>query len=237
MHDQTYHLPHVTIVEIMGRNAGWLTAASVLARNEYSRLPQLIYLPEAAFDKEKFIKDVEIELSKNNNVVVAVSEGIKDKDGQYISSQVAANDKFGHAQLSGTGKALEILIIKELGIKCRSVELNIVQRCASHISSKTDLDESESLGRAAVDYAIKGESGFMPVLTRVSNNPYECKIEIAKLSEIANEERIVPREWINEEGNDVTNEMVEYLKPLITGEVETRYKDGLPVYENISHLM
>lgn len=231
-----YEVPHVTIVEIMGRNAGWLTAAAALARNEYNNLPQLIYLPEVPFDKKAFINDVKAELAKTNNVVIAVSEGIKDKDGNYIQNDTATKDKFGHTQLSGAGKALELLVIEELGLKCRSVELNIVQRCAAHTSSKTDLDESESLGRMAVKFALDGESGIMPVLKRLSNNPYKCEIEFSKLSEIANKERLVPTEWITDNGNDVTDEMVQYLKPLIMGEINVEYKDGLPVYENIGHL-
>jgi len=236
-HDTSiYEVPHVTIIEIMGRNAGWLTAASALARNKYNNLPQLIYLPEVPFDKEAFIEDVKCELTKSNNVVIAVSEGIKDKDGNYIQNTTAVEDKFGHAQLSGAGKTLELLVASKLGIKCRSVELNIVQRCAAHTSSKTDLDESENLGRMAVKLAMNGETGIMPVLKRTSNSPYHCEIESGDLKSIANKERLVPREWITDKGNDVTEEMIQYLKPLIIGEINIEYKDGLPVYEDIKHL-
>ena len=232
-----YEVPCVTIVEIMGRNAGWLTAAAALARNEYSQIPQLIYLPEIAFDIDRFISDVEELLKVTNNVVVAVSEGIKDSSGAYLSAQTAANDKFGHAQLSGAGKCLEMAVKSRLKIKCRSVELNILQRAAAHAASKTDLDEAQMLGEKAVSYALEGNSGFMPILKRVPGDVYSCTYEMGKLSEIANKEKNVPREWINEAGNDVTQDMIDYVQPLILGEVKIEYKNGLPSYIEIPHLV
>ena len=153
-----YSVPSITIVEIMGRDAGWLTAASALARNEYNNAPHLIYFPEVAFDKDQFIKDIKEQLSKRNNVIVAVSEGIRDKDGHYISASTAVNDQFGHSQLSGTGKCLEYMIKEALNIKVRSIELNVLQRCASHIASLTDINESFALGEKAVEFADKGHS-------------------------------------------------------------------------------
>ena len=231
-----YEVPCVTIVEIMGRNAGWLTAASSLARNEYSKIPQLIYLPEVAFDIDKFISDVEAVLKKTNNVVVAVSEGIKDSSGAYLSAGTAVEDKFGHAQLSGAGKCLEMAVKQRIGIKCRSVELNILQRAAAHAASKTDLDEAMTLGEKAVEYALEGNTGFMPILKRVPGAEYSLVYEMGKLSCIANKEKNVPREWINEAGNDVTQDMVDYVKPLILGEVKIEYKNGLPLYMEIPHL-
>ena len=231
-----YEAPAVTIVEIMGRDAGWLTAAAALARNEYSSVPQLIYLPEVTFDKTQFIEDIKKLLEKTTNIVVAVSEGIRDAEGSYISATSTANDKFGHAQLSGAGKCLELLVKQELGIKCRSVELNIPQRCAAHIASATDLKESMELGEKAVEYTLAGETGFMPVINRVADKPYSYNISLGDLDEIANQARSVPREWINEKGNDIKQELINYMLPLIQGEVEVAYKDGLPVYAALGHL-
>ena len=231
-----YEAPAVTIVEIMGRDAGWLTAAAALARNEYSSVPQLIYLPEVTFNKTQFIEDIKKLLEKTTNIVVAVSEGIRDAEGSYISATSAANDKFGHAQLSGAGKCLELLVKQELGIKCRSVELNIPQRCAAHIASATDLKESMELGEKAVEYTLAGETGFMPVINRVADKPYSYNISLGDLDEIANQARSVPREWINEKGNDIKQELTNYMLPLIQGEVEVAYKDGLPVYAALGHL-
>ncbi len=231
-----YAVKSVTIVEIMGRDAGWLTAAAALARNDYSSAPHLIYLPEAPFDKESFLSDVRAELSKRNNVIIAVSEGIRDKDGNYITSSKAMADTFGHQQLSGAGKALEFLIKENIDVKVRSVEVNVLQRCAAHMASKTDLDESFAQGEKAVALSVKGETGCMVVLNRLSNAPYEVEYSHARISEIANEAKSVPREWINEEGNDITSELIDYLKPLIEGEVVLSYKSGLPVYLDISHL-
>ena len=231
-----YEVQCVTIVEIMGRNAGWLTAAAALARNEYSDIPQLIYLPEVPFDIDRFVEDVREELKKTRNVVVAVSEGIKNADGEYISATSAVSDKFGHAQLSGAGKCLEGIIKDRLNIKCRSVELNILQRAAAHSASKTDLDESMSLGEKAVEYALEGNSGFMPLLVRTSDEPYAYSYEIGMLSDIANKEKQVPTEWITESQNDVKPELVSYMKPLILGEVSIEYKNGLPSYMEIPHL-
>ena len=231
-----YEAPAVTIVEIMGRDAGWLTAAAALARNEYSSVPQLIYLPEVTFDKTQFIEDIKKLLEKTTNIVVAVSEGIRDAEGSYISATSAANDKFGHAQLSGAGKCLELLVKQELGIKCRSVELNIPQRCAAHIASATDLKESMELGEKAVEYTLAGETGFMPVINRVADKPYSYDISLGDLDEIANQARSVPREWINDKGNDIKQELTNYMLPLIQGEVEVAYKDGLPVYAALGHL-
>ena len=231
-----YEAPAVTIVEIMGRDAGWLTAAAALARNEYTSVPQLIYLPEVTFDKAQFIEDVKKLLETTNNIVVAVSEGIRDAEGVYISATSAANDKFGHAQLSGAGKCLELLVKQELGIKCRSVELNIPQRCAAHIASATDLKESMELGEKAVEYTLAGETGFMPVINRVADKPYSYNISLGDLDVIANQAKSVPREWINDKGNDIKQELIDYMLPLIQGEVEVAYKDGLPVYAALGHL-
>ena len=233
----TYKKNMVTIMEIMGRNAGWLTGAAALAKTEECEGPDLIYLPEVAFSKEQFLADVKDKLTKQKTVIVAVSEGIHDADGNYISSDSAVADKFGHAQLSGAGKALEYLVRDEIGVKVRSIELNVLQRCAGHIASRTDITESFSLGQAAVKYAAEGKTGIMAAIERISNDPYQWVIKSADVADIANEAKSVPVEWINEAGNDVTDEMIDYLRPLIIGEVSLQYKDGLPVYLPVDHLL
>lgn len=232
-----YQIPSVVIVEIMGRDAGWLTAASCLARNDYSPAPHLIYLPEVDFDEDQFIEDIKNVLKTSRCVIVAVSEGIHDKDGNYISATSAVADKFGHAQLSGTGKALESLVKDRMDIKVRSIELNVLQRCAAHISSRTDINESFALGQAAVKYAAEGMTAVMSTIQRVSNDPYQWIIEPENVSLIANQAKTIPLEWITPEKNDVTPEMEAYLRPLIIGEVSLQYKDGLPMYLPVNHLL
>ena len=232
-----YQIPSVVIVEIMGRDAGWLTAASCLARNDYSHAPHLIYLPEVDFDEDQFIEDIKNVLKTSRCVIVAVSEGIHDKDGNYISATSAVADKFGHAQLSGTGKALESLVKDRMDIKVRSIELNVLQRCAAHISSRTDINESFALGQVAVKYAAEGMTAVMSTIKRVSNDPYQWIIEPENVSLIANQAKTIPLEWITPEKNDVTPEMEAYLRPLIIGEVSLQYKDGLPMYLPVNHLL
>lgn len=236
-HDTSiYPVKSVTIVEIMGRDAGWLTAASALARNEYSSVPDLIYLPETDFEEDQFIEDVRTKLETKDALVIAVSEGIHDKDGNYITATEAAADTFGHAQLSGAGKALELLIGERLGVKVRSVEVNILQRCAAHLLSKTDIDESFAQGEYGVKLATEGITGSMVCIERLSNQPYTVGYGYAPIAEIANEAKSIPREWINETGNDVTQELIDYIYPLIQGEYPVAYKNGLPVYANVTHL-
>ncbi len=231
-----YPVKSVTIVEIMGRDAGWLTASSALARNSYNNAPDFIYLPEVAFDKNAFLSDVRTALDKKNNVLVAVSEGIRDKDGEYITAGENTVDAFGHKQLSGAGKALELLVADEIGVKVRSVEVNILQRCAGHILSETDIKESFAQGEKAVSLAEENVTGSMVCIKRVSNMPYDVTYTHAPICDIANEAKSVPREWINEAGNDVTAELIEYLTPLIQGECTVSYINGLPAYAPITHL-
>ena len=231
-----YAVKSVTIVEIMGRDAGWLTAASVLARNEYNAAPHLIYLPEVPFHTEEFLLDVKRLLFERNNVIIAVSEGIRDTEGNYISASDSAKDNFGHSQLSGAGKTLEHIVKEKLGVKVRSVEVNVLQRCASHLASQTDLSEAVMLGRKAVMFSEEGVTASMVIMNRTSNEPYTIEYAHAEIKNIANEAKSVPREWINDAGNDVTQEMIDYLLPLIQGESNVTYKNGLPVYANVSHL-
>lgn len=236
-HDTTiYPVKSVTIVEIMGRDAGWLTAASALARNSYQSAPDLIYLPETDFDADSFIADVRRLLTQKDNLVIAVSEGIHDKDGNYITATEAAADTFGHAQLSGAGKALELMVSEQIGVKVRSVEVNILQRCASHLLSKTDIDEAFAQGQYGVRIAEDKVTGAMVCIKRISNAPYTIDYTYANIAEIANEAKSIPREWINDAGNDVTQELIDYLFPLIQGECPVVFANGLPAYADVAHL-
>ena len=236
-HDTSiYPINSVTIVEIMGRDAGWLTGASVLARNKYNHAPHLIYLPEVAFDEAQFIEDVKEAIKKYNNVVIAVSEGIKNAEGKYISATSAVEDTFGHSQLSGTGKSLEYIIKQNLQVKVRSVEINILQRCAAHMSSITDIGEAFRLGRHAVGTALEGKSGVMVTAIRKANEPYSVKMGDTDVKNVAGLVKHVPREWINERGNDVTQDFVDYAYPLILGEPVVKYERGIPDYLDVSHL-
>ena len=236
-HDTSiYPINSVTIVEIMGRDAGWLTGASVLARNKYNHAPHLIYLPEVAFDEAQFIEDVREAIKKYNNVVIAVSEGIKNAEGKYISATSAVEDTFGHSQLSGTGKCLEYIIKQNLQVKVRSVEINILQRCAAHMSSITDIGEAFRLGRHAVETALEGKSGVMVTAIRKANEPYSVKMGDTDVKNVAGLVKHVPSEWINERGNDVTKDFGDYAYPLILGEPVVKYERGIPDYLDVSHL-
>lgn len=231
-----YAVKSVTIVEIMGRDAGWLTAASALARNEYNTAPHLIYLPEVPFDKEQFLNDIREKLKALNNVIVAVSEGIRDEKGEYITASHAAFDQFGHQQLSGAGKALEFLVKENIGVKVRSVEVNVLQRCAAHMASATDLDEAFALGEKAVSLSEEDITAAMVTLNRTSNDPYTVSYSHAPIKDIANEAKSIPRDWINPRGNDILPPLYDYLKPLVQGEVPVEYNNGVPVYMPVEHL-
>ncbi len=225
-----YTIPAVTIVEIMGRDAGWLTAAAALPGRIAGVKPDYVYLPEVPFDFDSFFADVESALSRHPNVVIAVSEGVRLKDGTYVgaSAQNGATDVFGHAYLSGTGKVLEQAVKAKFGCKVRSIELNLPQRCASHIASKTDLCESVKVGRSAVENAAKGASGVMMAFVREEGEPYACHVEGKEIAKIANAVRCVPKEYLTEAENDISEAGLDYLFPLIQGEVDTVYENGLP---------
>lgn len=232
-----YPVKSITIVEIMGRDAGWLTAATALARNTYSDAPQLIYLPEVPFSITECIEDTERLLRERNSVLIAISEGIRDKEGKYISASDSAVDKFGHQQLSGAGKALEHILGQALGVKIRSVELNIPQRCGTHLASQTDLLEARALGEHAVKLVEQGKTGLMASLERIDGENYQVAYCGVPVAEVANGVRSVPRDFINERGNDVNEKMLNYLKPLIVGEPKISYVDGLPQFLDVSHLV
>ncbi len=233
-----YKLNAVTIVEIMGRNAGWLTAASALARTQYSDAPDLIYLPEVPFVKENFLNDIREVFKRKRSVIIAVSEGIKTENGEFLDSdsKYAKRDAFGHILHSGTGKVLESMVYQEFKCKVRSIELNVLQRCAMHIASRVDLDESFEIGRCAVKTSINGQTGVMMIFNRTNQSPYTIECDYKNVSDIANLEQRIPVEWINKEHNDITQELYDYLNPLIQGEVALTYENGIPQYIDIEHL-
>ena len=226
-----YNTGVVTIVEIMGRNAGWLTGAAALAKGEDCSGPDMIYLPEIPFDFQSFKEKVEERLKKKSSVVVAVSEGIHTADGKYVceyGSSIDFVDAFGHKQLSGTASYLASFIAGELGCKTRAIELSTLQRAASHLSSRVDILEAYQVGGAAVKAADEGDSGKMVVIVRTSDDPYQSTTEVKDVHKIANDEKLVPREWLNKEGDYVTEEFVNYVRPLIQGDVSPIMVDGIP---------
>ena len=228
-----YETKSVTIVEIMGRHSGWLTAASALARKHSEDNPLLIYLPETAFDQEAFLAKVEACFEKNPNVIVCVSEGIHDKKGTFICEydNSVGTDTFGHKMLAGCGKYLENLVRNRLGVKARSVELNVSQRCSASMMSATDQKEAIMAGAFGVRAALKGETGKMISYVRTSNLPYGMTLGLEDVNKICNQEKTVPLEWISEDGSDVTEEFYTYALPLIQGTVEIPLgTDGLPVF-------
>lgn len=224
---RVYSIPSVTIVEIMGRDAGWLAASSCVLRANGEPAPHLIYLPEGEFSLEKYLSDVKQAQLRYKAVIVAVSEGVS--AGSGVSSEIV--DAFGHKYLSGIGKWLEEYTKEHIGCKVRSIELNVMQRCSSHIASQTDLLEAERIGREAVKSAlIYGASGVMMAFHRLSNNPYRVEITTADITKVANQEKKFPREWINQEGNNVTVDALNYFLPLIQGEPKLEYRNGIPIH-------
>jgi 6-phosphofructokinase 1 len=227
----------VTIIEIMGRNAGWLTGASALAKCEDCEGPDLIYLPEIPFSVEAFIDKIE-ELHKvKKSIIVAISEGIRTPQGKYISEltdTVEFVDAFGHKALSGSAKFLANRIGAKFGWKTRAIELNTLQRSASHLVSRVDITEAYQVGGAAVKAAFEGLTGQMVILKRVSDDPYICITDTYDVHKIANVEKKVPREWINDAGDYVTQEFLNYVKPLIQAELTPIMVDGLPRHLTLS---
>ncbi|MBQ5335680.1 MAG: 6-phosphofructokinase [Oscillospiraceae bacterium] len=219
-----YSIPSVTIVEIMGRHAGWLTASSAVLHRMGETAPHLVYVPEAHFSQERFLADVRQEMSKHKAVIVAVSEGIEVPEG--VQSGVV--DNFGHKYLSGIGKYLESVVRSEIGCKVRSIELNVMQRCSSHLGSKTDIDESEAIGAAGVRCALSGESGKVMVFRRISDMPYTVTIETADAAEVANCEKFLPEKYINSAGNNIRDFALNYFLPLIQGEQHLVMEHGVP---------
>lgn len=224
---RVYSVQSVTIIEIMGRHAGWLAASACVLRANGETAPHLIYLPEAKFSKEQFLEDVRAAQAKYKAVIVVVSEGVEAEESDYTSGVI---DSFGHKYLSGIGKYLENIVREEIGCKVRSIELNVMQRCSSHISSKTDIDEAVMIGEQGVRAALSGHSGKVMVFRRISDCPYVVTTDFVDAHEVANKEKLLPENWITPQKNNVNDKALKYFLPLIQGEVNVLMKNGLPVH-------
>ena len=226
---RVYDTGMIVVMEIMGRHAGWLTAAAALA-NEYGAGPDLIYLPETNFSMQNFIGDVKRIYAKKGNCLIAVSEGIHYADGDFVSeAKTSGTDGFGHAQLGGLAAILAEILKEETGAKVRGIELSLLQRCGAHLASETDIEEAYMAGKVAVENAVNGINGRMIGFERgVVDGKYACKTKLIPLMDVANTEKKVPREWINEDGNGVNHQFIEYALPLIQGEPELPKQDSMP---------
>ena len=226
-----YGTKYVTIVEIMGRNAGWLTAAASLAKGEDCEGVDMICLPEVPFNVDRFVEKVERMQKEKPSIVIAVSEGVKLADGRYVcelADDVHAVDAFGHKALTGTARFLANTVARRLDTKTRCIELSTLQRCAGHLTSRTDITEAYQVGGAAAKAAFEGHTGEMVALDRISNAPYQCTTSLHPISEVANLEKKVPLSWMNENHTQMTEEFLEYARPLIQAELTPLYIAGLP---------
>lgn len=223
-----YDIPSVTIVEIMGRGAGWLAAAAAVPRYLGEPVPQLVYLPEAPFETGRFLEDIRREMGRRKGVVAAVSEGVRPLG--LSAGGREETDAFGHAQLAGVAVRLERLVRERIGCKTRAVQLNILQRCAFHLASKTDVDEARLIGRKAAEAAFRGETGKCMCFRRTPGEPYGVEVETCGLGLVANGEKKFPSRWINDAGNGIREEGVRYILPLIRGRAEYPENDYLPDY-------
>ena len=228
----------ITIVEIMGRHAGWLAGSAALA-TEFGSGPDLIYLPEVDFDMDKFLSDVEKIYKKNGKVLVAVSEGIHYADGSFVSeAKTSATDGFGHAQLGGLASMLAEIVKEHTGAKVRGIELSLLQRCGAHLASETDIEEACASGMEAVHQAVSGVSGKMVAFQRESiDGAYHCKLVLIPLTDVANYEKKVPLEWINDEHNGLKHEFIDYVLPLIQGEPKLPLEHSLPRYARLKKVL
>ncbi|MEA5051163.1 MAG: 6-phosphofructokinase [Oscillospiraceae bacterium] len=222
----------VSVIEIMGRDAGWLVGSSSLAEGADCAGPDLIYLPELTFDVDRFIERVSQIQKERRSVIVCVSEGIRTEDGQYVceytNTASRATDAFGHKQLTGTARVLADVIAIRLGCKVRAIEFSSLQRCAAHLQSRTDMEEAFKAGAFALRSALEGVTGKLVIFERVSNHPYDIDLKLCDVRLVANLKKDVPRDWINEEGDYVTKEFRDYVRPLIVGEVRPIMENGLP---------
>ena len=225
-----YNTKNVTFIEAMGRDAGWLTAAGALAQDICGTAPDFVLLPEVSLDEHALISAIEQRLREKNNVIVVVSEGVHHADGSFLfDTKSVAVDTFGHlAAQSGTAQYLSQLVKDQLGVKSRGIELNTLQRCASHAASKVDLDEAEALGAAGVEAVLQGKTGVMVGVHRISNKPYTTEIRTTPVAVVANKVKLVSREMISEDGFNVTDAALTYLRPLVAGMEEPVSVDGLP---------
>lgn len=228
-----YDIKSITVIEIMGRNAGWLTAASALAKDEDCCGVDMIYLPERSFDLNKCVLKTNELLEHKDTVVIAVSEALRDKNGDYVASSGSVHaelDAFGHKIMSGMGQFLARYLGENLGIKARGIELNTPQRCAAHLLSKQDIDESFEVGAKAVAASKNNRTAEMTVIVRESDNPYSYRTETADIKCIANLEKTIPQEWIINDGTYISDEFIKYCRPLISGEIVPVLKNGLPIH-------
>ena len=233
-----YSVQSVTIVEVMGRSAGWLAASSCTLRVNGETAPQLIYLPESNFTVQGFLRDVKEMLNQYKAVIVVASEGIVVDEIDGAAYQNGKVDNFGHKYLSGVGKVLENIVREEIGCKVRAIELNVMQRCSSHISSRTDIDEAEAIGAEGVRYAIEGgKSGQMMRFRRTLDMPYTVVIEPVDTALVANRERFFPKEWINNDQNNVRDIALPYFLPLIQGEQVIQIRNGLPIHYKVGNIL
>ena len=233
-----YDTGMIVVMEIMGRHAGWLTAASALA-GLHGAGPDLIYLPEIDFNMQDFINDVKRVYAEKGSCIVAVSEGIHYADGDFVSeAKIAANDGFGHAQLGGLAAILAQVLKEETGAKVRGIELNLLQRCGAHLASETDIEESYMAGKVAVENAVNGINGRMIGFERgIKDGKYACRTKLIPLMEVANVEKKIPREWINEAGNYVNHQFIEYALPLIQGEPDLPKQESLPRFARLKKIL
>jgi 6-phosphofructokinase len=233
-----YDTPQITVIEIMGRHAGWLAGSAALA-SHFGAGPDLVYLPEVDFDLEKFFTDVESIYKTKNKVLIAVSEGIHYADGTFVSeAKTSATDGFGHAQLGGLAVKLAEALKERTGAKVRGIELSLLQRCGAHLASLTDINEAELAGRTAVEAAAAGETDKMVAFKReYENGSYVCRTELLPLAEVANFEKKVPLEWITPDHNHVTQEFIDYVLPLIQGEPELPLEHSLPRYARLKKVV
>ncbi len=235
---RVYDNKMIVIVEIMGRHAGWLAASAALA-TAYGSGPDLVYLPECDFDMNRFLADIDAVYQRNGKVFVAVSEGIHYADGSFVSeAKTSATDGFGHAQLGGLAALLADIVKKHTGAKVRGIELSLLQRCGAHLASATDIEEACTAGKVAVEKAIAGETGYMVAFERdMSDGKYSCKYRLLPLESVANYEKKVPMEWINENHNGLTEEFIAYVLPLIQGEANVPKVDSLPRYAKLKKVI
>ena len=225
----------VFVLEVMGRHAGWIAAAGGLASSKDCEIPIVILFPEIAFDKTKFLAKVNSFVKKFGYCSVVVSEGVKDADGKFLSNQ-GLRDAFGHAQLGGVAPVVANIVKDGLGLKYHWGVADYLQRAARHIASKTDVQQAYAMGKAAVEFAIKGHNAVMPTIDRLSNKPYKWRVGMAQLSRVANVEKMMPSNFISKDGFGITEKCREYLAPLIKGEDYPPYKDGLPNYVRLKNI-
>lgn len=232
----TYIAPSIMVLEVMGRDAGWISASTGIIKENIPDINQLIYIPEIPFSEEKFLKDVTEANKKNNKLLIVTSEGLKDNNKEYINvnSNCYDSDQFGHKQLGGIGKYLQELLKKNVHNKVKFTELGVSQRCAMHCVSRTDIEEAELVGRDAVRQALKGNSGYMAAIKRTNGSEYNSFIELVPLKEVCNKVKAVPSDWMDLSGVNIGSKMQEYVSPLIKGEVNSFDNNGLLKCININ---